>query len=231
MFAHGSHRLKASIFCESNFADTPKDGLYNTDAVRMVLQNICMFREDERTLQAFENLPFHRSIHSQRSLREHLYGVYALLCHWKMNHPVRLAGLFHSVYGTSSYSPTGLRPFGKDQLVKLIGSRAEVLVDLYCTIDRSKLLTLAAIAKTEPASVPSKDGSRPDHKRVSAAQFRSLLSILYADRVEQVGHRPVVTVEDWSRLHLTNESLVLWERSSRFLCNGARQHLSAVADR
>lgn len=178
-------------------------------------------------MQAFEGLPFHKNVHSQRHLSEHLYGVYGLLSCWQMQRPVRLAGLFHSVYGTSSYCPTNLHCFGKEQLIELTGTDTEELVDLYCSIDRSKMLALAAIAKSEPASIPSRDGAGSDVRYVSAEQFRSLLNILYADRVEQIAHRPIVTVEDWPRLHLTHESLVLWKGAGRFLCNGAVQHLHA----
>ena len=90
---------------------------------------------------------------------------------------------------------------------------------------------LAAIAKTEPVSIPSRDGSDAVVKNVSAEQFRSLLTILYADRAEQLPHRAFVAIEDWPRLHLTDESLVLWERSSRFLCDGALQHLHSAVVR
>jgi hypothetical protein len=216
----------SQTFGTHNFADTIRNDRYNTGGVRrFYLTNSLLFGEDQAALQVFESLPFRKNVHSQRYLSEHLYGVYGLLSRWKLQRSVRLAGLFHSIYGTSSYRPTDLEFLGKDQLIELAGPQAEALVDLYCSIDRSKLLAVAAIAESEPASIPSREGSGPDVQSVSAEQFRSLLNILYADRAEQIIHRPVVTIEDWPRLHLTHESLVLWRRSGRFLCDGALRHL------
>jgi hypothetical protein len=182
--------------------------------------------ENDTALQLFEQLPLDQDVHSTRSLKEHLFGVYTILTRWNVSRSVAIAGLFHSLYGTSSYIPANLGEVERAAITEAIGHEAEGLVDIYCRAERSKLLTVAAIATTELRVLPSKD-LLEEAITVSPDQFRSLLDMLYADRVEQLSHRAIVPVTDWSRLHLSYESLILWRSASRYLCPAAQSHLAS----
>ena len=50
-----------------------------------------------------EQLGTHAIGHSERTLLDHLSGTCRLLESWSCPHTVCVAGLFHSVYGTSSF--------------------------------------------------------------------------------------------------------------------------------
>jgi len=63
--------------------------------------------------------------HGTRTLFDHLKGVHDLLRDWDNDEDVCNAGLFHSIYGTSSFKHKSLHD--REPLVKLIGGRAESL--------------------------------------------------------------------------------------------------------
>ena len=116
--------------------------------------------------------------HSNRTLMTHLQGTYDILKQWGMDESVCLAGLFHSVYGTDAFS---LQPVARDesqQVVALIGERAEHLVNLYCSVSR-KTLFLA----NKPEDILFRiDNCKED---ISNADMCGLLHIEYANLIEQ----------------------------------------------
>jgi hypothetical protein len=81
-----------------------------------------------------------RTLHSGCSLLDHLRGTYELLPSWGAHEPVRLAGLFHSIYGMVHFRhqiwPLDDRP----TIAGIIGDEAEQLAYLFCTIDRPRAL-------------------------------------------------------------------------------------------
>jgi hypothetical protein len=76
--------------------------------------------------------------HSGRTLYEHLKGTHDLLLRWGALRHVRLAGLFHSIYGTKTFRHQCLEPTLKNRelVAELIGQKAEQLAYLFCTADR-----------------------------------------------------------------------------------------------
>jgi hypothetical protein len=76
--------------------------------------------------------------HSGRTLYEHLKGTHDLLLEWGAPEHVRLAGLFHSIYGTIYFKHQCLEPTLKNRelVAELIGQKAERLAYLFCTSDR-----------------------------------------------------------------------------------------------
>jgi hypothetical protein len=72
--------------------------------------------------------------HSGRTLFDHLKGVHDLLRDWDNEYHVCIAGLFHSIYGTSTFKHQSMSDRG--ELIKIIGVPAELLVHLFSTADR-----------------------------------------------------------------------------------------------
>lgn len=75
--------------------------------------------------------------HSGRSLFDHLIGTHQLLEKWGNADPVCLAGLFHSVYGTSHFTAQSVHLDNRREIAAVIGDRAEELAYLFCVTDRS----------------------------------------------------------------------------------------------
>ena len=80
---------------------------------------------------------------SDGSFLEHLTGVEEDLAAWSCAPEVCLAGLFHSIYGTESFQAFSLPldPDGanRERVRELIGSRAEYLAFINCTMERNSL--------------------------------------------------------------------------------------------
>ena len=77
--------------------------------------------------------------HSGRALLDHLVGTADRLRAWRNPEPVCLAGLFHSVYGTQSFTIQSVPMERRDQIVALIGEEAEALAWLFCVCRRRGL--------------------------------------------------------------------------------------------
>jgi hypothetical protein len=74
--------------------------------------------------------------HSGRTLLAHLKGTHDLLADWGAPEHVRVAGLFHSIYGTSSFKHQTLSLDRRGELRELIGPEAENLAYLFCAARR-----------------------------------------------------------------------------------------------
>lgn len=78
--------------------------------------------------------------HSGRTLLQHLQGTHDLLAQWGARESVRLAGLFHSVYGTVHFRHQSWPLTDRYTIRQLIGAEAEQLAYLFCTLDRPRAL-------------------------------------------------------------------------------------------
>ena len=78
--------------------------------------------------------------HFGRPLKEHLIGTHDLLDQWQNSKNVCLAGLFHSIYGTKTFSSAALTTESRDDVRLLIGEQAEALVFVFGMSDRKRLL-------------------------------------------------------------------------------------------
>lgn len=72
--------------------------------------------------------------HSRRTLYDHLVGTYNMLKEEGADQDLCLAGLFHSIYGTSIFKVETTNE--RTEVQKLIGQRAEHLAWLFCQLDR-----------------------------------------------------------------------------------------------
>jgi hypothetical protein len=80
--------------------------------------------------------------HSGRSLYDHLCGTFDLLEDWANSEPICDAGLFHSIYGTKHFRHQSWPLEDRATIRALIGSEAELLAFMFCTMDRKEFLTL-----------------------------------------------------------------------------------------
>ena len=122
--------------------------------------------------------------HSGRNLLEHLLGTYDLLERWNAKPEVRLAGLFHSVYGTNAFKHRCLdltRAPDRNLVKGLIGHYAETLVWIFCSVGRPRALW-EAVAQKEPILHSLVTG---EPILLTAPIVRDLLEIEAANLLEQ----------------------------------------------
>lgn len=96
---------------------------------------------DARLLGFLRDAGAQQASHSGRSLLDHLWGTYRLLQQRGEEPAVCLAGLFHSVYGTSIYQSATIQD--RAAVRDLIGERAEQLAWLFCQLQRPQCWALA----------------------------------------------------------------------------------------
>lgn len=119
--------------------------------------------------------------HSGGDLLSHLEGVAAMLEKWGAPEPLRLAGLYHSVYGTESYSQTALDPALRDRLREQIGSEAETLVFYFGMM--AKKTFYANLTADPPYSILCRlTGNRYP---LTEAEFDALCELTVANWLEQ----------------------------------------------
>lgn len=76
--------------------------------------------------------------HSGRTLWHHLMGTANILREWGMPESVVLAGMYHSIYGTTQFRTSTFPIQGRHIIQRLIGVEAEELAFYFCVINRSK---------------------------------------------------------------------------------------------
>jgi hypothetical protein len=104
----------------------------------------------------------------------HLLGTRRLLAAWGERPALCDAGLFHSVYGTEYFQPE--QSASRDDVIAIIGSEAERIAWLWCTIRRDTL-------DAERNAVEMRDGSS---EPLTPAEVRDIATLWAADTVEQI---------------------------------------------
>jgi hypothetical protein len=85
--------------------------------------------------------------HSGRTLQDHLDGTANILRYWNCSDDIVNAGLYHSVYGTSSYK--NVATTNREEVVALIGVHAESLVYTFCNTNYNRMLHFIHNRNTE----------------------------------------------------------------------------------
>lgn len=164
--------------------------------------------------------------HSSRTLREHLVGTFNILTRWDVVEDVRLAGLFHSAYGTASFRHATLSVEQRALLRDAIGDRAELLVFAYANCDRTSFLTHEASRNADDRNT----AEGPAHSGEWRASFSGILAILAADAVEQIPRRGLNQASDSSRFHLTREGVFRMRELATVLLPCALTDLNGTLD-
>ena len=119
-----------------------------------------------------EVLGTHEVPHGNRTLYEHLAGTEKLLRDWGEPSYIRLAGLYHSVYGTVHFRHRSFPIQGRHIIQRLIGPTAEHLVYLFCTLsDRTMTRQLRII---ECANLMDQGGASTQLRRILKAGLSGL---------------------------------------------------------
>ena len=137
--------------------------------------------------------------HSGRTLLAHLIGTFEVLVRWRCEPYVCRAGLFHSIYGTVAFEEKMLELDKRDVVRQHIGTQAELLVYLFCTINLNYIPTL--IYSGPPYLAPVwRDSSC---MKLDQQDLRDLALIKWANVMEQCSSTSFTQVqrkwlmEDW----------------------------------
>ena len=83
-------------------------------------------------IKFLESIGCGETTHQDRTLLQHLVDTYELLKDSPRH--IALAGLFHSVYGTTYFKPKTISLDNRDVVIDIIGEEAENLAFMFCTI-------------------------------------------------------------------------------------------------
>jgi hypothetical protein len=136
----------------------------------------------QRLMKELVQLGTGESEHSTRSLLDHLDGVCQLLEQWGNPPEVCIAGLFHSVYGTESYTIQSVGLERRAYIRGLIGERTEELVYLFCACDKSHFTDNFA----KPGDYTVMDQFKDKEVAISNSTLEALAEISIANMLEQL---------------------------------------------
>jgi len=140
-----------------------------------------MNASDARALALLKSANADKLNHSGETLYDHLYGVYKVLVEWGCPQRVCLAGLFHSVYGTTFFKQNIFTDVQRPLVQNVIGTDAERLAWIFCKLRRSSLYT-ALTSDVSNLFVRGGDGTIIP---VSRQEVIDLMVILWANALEQ----------------------------------------------
>ena len=140
--------------------------------------------EDKYRTPLTEELCTHEVRHSGRDFYTHLKGTHDLLRAWKNPEPVCLAGLFHSIYGTSHFRHAAFPIVKRDVIRDLIGEEAEFLAYVFCVAQRPE----AFLAQAGSPETAIRDHHAGALIRLQSATLNQLLEIEAANLLEQGGN-------------------------------------------
>ena len=83
-----------------------------------------------------------------RSLLHHLVGVSLMLSEGEASDALCIAGLFHSIYGTSVFRPKMISMEDRDEIKDLIGIEAENLVYQFCILPKDRRAGIYALEES-----------------------------------------------------------------------------------
>ena len=122
--------------------------------------------------------------HPGGTLYEHLVRVAALLADWGASEDLQVAGLCHACYGTDGYPHALLGLDERPVLRALAGDRAESLVYLYGSCDRSTVHP----ALKEPGPVPFRDRFTGRTHTPPERDIRAFTELTAANELDVIRH-------------------------------------------
>ncbi|WP_333777157.1 DUF6817 domain-containing protein [Streptomyces sp. IBSBF 3136] len=125
-----------------------------------------------------------RAAHPGGTLLEHLHRVAHLLSTWGADPDVQLAGLCHAAYGTDGFDGSLLGTTERGALAELIGERAEALVYLYASCDRSAVYPRLG----NGLPVDFRDRFTGREHTPAEADVRAILEITAANELDVLAH-------------------------------------------
>jgi hypothetical protein len=124
--------------------------------------------------------------HGTQSLEEHLFNTFHILTAWHQPPRVQYAGLIHSVYSTDAFTHQTFKVTEREQVRALVGTEAERLAHLFCTIDRRELMSkVAASAGAAPDALDLTSRLDGQPMQITRVDAGDLLAIYMANGAEQ----------------------------------------------
>jgi catechol 2,3-dioxygenase-like lactoylglutathione lyase family enzyme len=151
--------------------------------------------------------------HPGGRLLDHLHRVRDLLAGWGADVDVQVAGLCHAAYGTDGFEPVLLPVAERATLRGLIGERAEALVYLYASCDRS--VVYRRVGREEP--VVFRDRFETVDHTPAEADLRAFLEITAANELDAVAHNASLAARYGAGLYQ------LFTRAGELLSERARE--------
>ena len=149
-------------------------GLHSSDIFELILANDYDSIDETLTgsLAQIRNRGGHRCWHKHSTFLDHLLNVHNILRLWEQTPKVGRVGLFHSAYSNSYVNLALFYPnqdSERDEMKKLVGSDADLMIHLFCVIDRQKVVVKTLLAN---GYIP-KDGLNVNHLREDSTIFLS----------------------------------------------------------
>jgi hypothetical protein len=132
-----------------------------------------------------------RLAHPGGTLFDHLRRVAALLRDWGADPKVQAAGLCHACYGTDGFPTALLEVDDRARLANLIGARAESLVYLYGSCDRSAVYPRL----TDPGTVPFRDRFSGLTVAPAEQDVRDFCELTAANELDVVAHNAAIAAK------------------------------------
>jgi catechol 2,3-dioxygenase-like lactoylglutathione lyase family enzyme len=154
-----------------------------------------------------------RLAHPGGNLYDHLRRVAATLRSWSADEATQAAGLCHACYGTDGFDAALVPVTDRATLARLIGSRAESLVYLYGSCDRS--FVYSRIGEGTP--VPFHDRFTGLVHSPAEIDVRAFMEITAANELDVVAHNATLAVKHGADL------LRLFTRAQHLLSGPAWQ--------
>jgi hypothetical protein len=133
------------------------------------------------------NLGIEQIAHTQKNYLAHLIAVYKLMQSAGCDEEVCRGGLFHSIYGTERFQGFKLSLDRREELARMIGSRAERLAYWNCQMDRSSLDELLT-RDDEPFVLRNRETGEP--MPLTRREFDDLCAVHLFDWLEQAPRSP-----------------------------------------
>ncbi|KQS27067.1 cyclophane-containing peptide 2OG-Fe(II) oxygenase YhhC [Dyadobacter sp. Leaf189] len=125
--------------------------------------------------------------HTNRTLMAHLIGTANILRSWNAPRYLWLAGLFHSVYGTGSFSKALIDPERRQDIAELIGEEAERLVYIFGNLNTSQFCQ-DLLANDNSFDTTLLNG---ESMLINTSEVTSILMLILANELEQSFHLAV----------------------------------------
>ena len=151
--------------------------------------------------------------HPGGTLLDHLHRVRDLLAGWGADVDVQVAGLCHAAYGTDGFASSLLPLAERSTLRSLIGERAEALVYLYASCNRSAVYP--RIGRDTP--VVFRDRFAEVELTPDVSDLRAFLEITAANELDVLAHNETLAAQHGEGL------LRLLTRAGTLLSSWARE--------
>lgn len=155
--------------------------------------------------------------HPGGTLLAHLIRVADVLATWGADVDLQWAGLCHAMYGTDGFNQSLLEPSERPRVAALIGARAEALVYMYGSCDRS-----AVYPRLDTTPVLFRDRFTGLDHESSDTDLRAFMEITVANELDVMAHNAELAAQHGAALY------ALFERSKSLLSERAWQACRAL---